>query len=231
MCIYHGVSFGSGGFETAWTGSLRSVVVDCVAISCADVLRLASRTQAGMADFNCYESGPIGMGSLNGGTTCSKVLAVSKADTKVKAIGVMLADLATDPEMWREVRIKLHGMIEDGELTEGQLRVLEIAYGQVEIARVEAGEQEHVAKERVAEHGRKTKSGPGASRAKGFKSHAAFGDVEIGFGGQGAAIIVGPMTKIPRPCTHFHATPQKECTAGVPIGHLSGKTGQCMYAH
>ena len=46
------------------------------------------------------------MGSVNGGTTCSKVLAVGKADAKVKAIGVMLADLATDPVMWREVSVR-----------------------------------------------------------------------------------------------------------------------------
>ena len=201
----------------------------------AGFLRLASRTQDGMAGFDCYELGPICMGSVNGGTTCSKILAVGKADAKVKAMGVMLADLATEPEMWREVRFKLHGMIEDGELTEGQLRVLEIAYGQVEIARAEAGEQERagkeLVKERVAAHGRKSKSGPCDSKVKGFTQRSAFGEVAIGFGGPGAAIIIDQVTKIPRPCMHFHATPQKECTAGVPIGHHSGKAGNCMYAH
>ena len=188
-----------------------------------------------MAVFGGYESGTIGMGSVNDGTTCSKVLAVSKADAKMKVMGVMLADLATEPEMWREVRFKLSGMVEDGELTDAQLRVLEIVYDQVEVARVEAGEQARLGKElvkdRVAAHGRKSASEPCDSKVKGFKRHAAFGDVTIGFGGPGAAIIVDPVTKIPRPCTHFHATPQKECTAGVPIGHLSGKTGQCMYKH
>ena len=183
-----------------------------------------------MAGFGCDESGPICMGSVNGGTTCSKILAVGKADAKVKAMRVMLADMATEPEI-----LKLSGMIEDGELTEGQLRVLEIAYGQMEVARVEAGEQERVGKElvkdRVAAHGRKSKSGPRDSEVKGFKHHAAFGDVAIGFGGPGTAIIIDSVTKIPRPCAHFNATPQKECTAGVPIGHHSGKAGQCAFKH
>ena len=113
--------------------------------------------------------------------------------------------------------------------------MLEIAYGQVEVVRVEAGKQERVGKElvkdRVPEHRRKSKSGPCDSKVKGVKRHAAFGDVTIGFGGPGAAIITNPETKIPRWCIHFHASPRKKCTAGVPIGHISGKEGQCMYAH
>ena len=71
----------------------------------------------------------------------------------------------------------------------------------------------------------------GMTGNQGGKRFAAFGDVTIGFGGPGAAIITDPVTKIPQRCIHLHATPQKKCTAGVPIGHLSGKAGQCMYAH
>ena len=111
-----------------------------------------------MAGFGCCESGPIGMGSVNGGTTCSKVLEVGKADAK-------------------------------------------------------------------------SKSEPCDSKVKGFKRHAAFGDVTIGFGGPGAAIVIDPETKIPRRCMHFHASPRKKCTAGVPIGHLSDKEGQCAFKH
>ena len=35
----------------------------------------------------------------------------------LKAVGVMLADLDTDPEVWREVRSKLHRVIEEGDLS------------------------------------------------------------------------------------------------------------------
>ena len=207
-----------------------------------------------MTGFGCYESGPIGTGSVNGGTTCSKILAVGKANAKVKAMGVMLADLATESEI-----LKLSSMIEDGELTEGQLRVLGIAYGQVEVARVEAGEQERVGKElvkdRVAAHGRKSKSGPCDSKVKRF---TAFGDVTIGFGRQGAAIItsvkepkvghvkwgkvkdsvggrgaaiVTDAQQRPLKCFCFHDTPRRPCQDGVPSGHVSGQAGLCAYKH
>ena len=66
---------------------------------------------------------------------------------------------------------------------------------------------------------------PGANR------FAAFENVTTGYGGLGAAIITDPVTKSPLRCMHFHANPQKKCTAEVPIGHPSGKAGQCMYSH
>ena len=68
---------------------------------------------------------------------------MGKVDTKLKAVGVLLADLVTEPEMWREVRTELQGLIdiEDGDLTMVQVRdrVLEIVYGQVERAGDRAG--------------------------------------------------------------------------------------------
>ena len=71
----------------------------------------------------------------------------------------------------------------------------------------------------------------GATGGPGAKRFPAFGDVKIGYGGPGAAIITDPVSGIPKKCIHFHSVPQKKCQAGVPIDHLSGKTGQCMYKH
>ena len=150
--------------------------------------------------------------------------AVGKVDTKLKAVGVMLADLATPSEMWREVRSKLHRMIEGGDLTMVQVQVLEIAYGQVEIARAEVDVQERAGKELVKEH----EAAQEQAKPRRFTN---YGDVKIPFGGPGAGIILEQGTNLPRLCTRFHARPKTKCTAGVRPGHPSGKVGQCIFAH
>ena len=45
----------------------------------------------------------------------------AKVDAMLKAVGMMLADLDTDPEVWRKVRSKLNRMIEEGDLTSVQV--------------------------------------------------------------------------------------------------------------
>ena len=70
-----------------------------------------------------------------------------------------------------------------------------------------------------------------AAAASTNRRFSAFGDVAIPIGGPGAGIITDATTQDPRRSMHFHSIPKKKCTAGVPVGHPSGKAGQCMYKH
>ena len=58
-----------------------------------------------------------------------------------------------------------------------------------------------------------------------------YGQVTTPINGPGAALIFDHMTKAPKLCTRFHASPQQDCTAGVMPGHSSDKAGWCMFAH
>ena len=73
--------------------------------------------------------------------------------------------------------------------------------------------------------------GRSGRRRHDTKRVSSFGEVTIPIGGPGAAIVTDPATGIPRACMHFHGRRKKTCTAGVPVGHPSGKAGQCMYKH
>jgi hypothetical protein len=179
---------------------------------------------------------------------------VNKAsDTKLAAIGTMLADLDSDPQVWKEVKANLHLMIQLGDLTIVQVRVIEIAYGQVEIARKIDADRERVAGEVMArdkkkaedlqreERGAQRQGEPGkapvtvcfggaiAAHDKERKSKCTqFGEVKVPFGGPGAALVVDYKTNRPMRCRRF---PSERCTAGVPPGHYSGYEGMCMFAH
>ena len=50
-------------------------------------------------------------------------------------------------------------------------------------------------------------------------------------GGPGAAVINDYVTKQPKLCSRYHATPRQPCTAGLPVGHVSGCAGQCAFKH
>ena len=50
-------------------------------------------------------------------------------------------------------------------------------------------------------------------------------------GGPGAAVINDYATKQPKLCSRYHATPRQPCTAGLPVGHVSGCAGQCAFKH
>ena len=59
---------------------------------------------------------------------------------------------------------------------------------------------------------------------KSKKTRMTFGPVTQPIGGPGAG-------EIKQKCNRYHATPQQACTAGIPVGHPSGKAGQCAYIH
>ena len=60
-----------------------------------------------------------------------------------------------------------------------------------------------------------------------------FGEVIRPLGGRGAGIITNFKTKVPTKCNRFHASPQGNCTAGVPsgAGYPADQVGLCAYQH
>ena len=60
-----------------------------------------------------------------------------------------------------------------------------------------------------------------------------FGQVTTPLGGRGAGIITNFKTKVATKCNRFHATPQGNCTAGVPdgAGYAADQVGLCAYQH
>jgi hypothetical protein len=59
---------------------------------------------------------------------------------------------------------------------------------------------------------------------QGGRVRMVFGAVTTPIGGQGGNLFVNK-------CNRFHASPQLGCTAGIPVGHASGKEGLCAFTH
>jgi hypothetical protein len=123
-----------------------------------------------------------------------------------------------------------HGHSFAHKLADGMLRKLDAGLFDNPAALMKAGEHNMII-DTIQRQQASIAAALGTTGMPGAKRFTAFGDVTIGFGEPGAAIITDPATKTPRPCMHFHATPQRKCTAGVPLGHQSGKAGQCMFEH
>jgi len=77
--------------------------------------------------------------------------------------------------------------------------------------------------------------GPGPSDIKNPdpRPRIKFGEVTTPLGGRGAGIITNFKTKVPTKCNRFHASPQGNCTAGVPsgAGYPADQVGLCAYQH
>ena len=61
-----------------------------------------------------------------------------------------------------------------------------------------------------------------------------FGAVTQPMGGKGAAVITDWKTKAKKKCDRFHASPQGNCSAGIPAGDPRFKpdqVGLCAYQH
>jgi hypothetical protein len=71
----------------------------------------------------------------------------------------------------------------------------------------------------------------GAARPAGGTSRMVYGVVTTPVGGPGAGLVWDQLTKAPKRCLRYDATPRLECTAGVMPGHPSGKAGWCTFAH
>jgi len=69
------------------------------------------------------------------------------------------------------------------------------------------------------------------AKEKDTRTRIIFGTVTTPLGGPGAGVITDFKTRLPKLCTRFHATPQQECSAGLPDGHPSGKAGWCAFKH
>ena len=78
--------------------------------------------------------------------------------------------------------------------------------------------------------------GPGPSDIKREvdpRPRIKFGEVTRPLGGRGAGIITNFKTKVATKCNRFHASPQGNCTAGVPAGagYPADQVGLCAYQH
>ena len=61
------------------------------------------------------------------------------------------------------------------------------------------------------------------------RARITFGPVTVPLGGPGAGVINDFVTKKPKLCNRYHATPRQACSAGLPVGHPCA--GQCAFTH
>jgi hypothetical protein len=184
-----------------------------------------------------FKTNPI-VGALATSTYEYETASASKELLKVKVLGVLLAvrDLEEAVDTAKEDTAVFEQLKKDmGGLT-NSFNTLQVTWAKGELERSGrrlrgTGEaaQPLAVSDRLPSN--RITSGPGAEPKGGRgkpphnpRPRMVFGPVTTPKGGPGTGLI-------PQPCNRFHASPREMCTAGVPVGHPSGKVGWCAFSH
>jgi len=128
--------------------------------------------------------------------------------------------------------ITSHGYKAAHEHLDGILRKLDEGVFPNVVMLFRSGEHNRILQDQDAARGKpEVKARDSKDKEKDPRQRVKFGEVTKPLGGPGAGIINDYKTQAPKLCTRFHAVPQQECSAGVPVGHPSNKAGWCAFKH